>query len=142
MQYSTSTTPINSPPQPSSHTNGSINSTLESRVESIDPFSEVLHLSSSRPSSPRRTIRQVDYDIKELMKLESELKCSVCKNFYDLPMTSKCQHTFCAGCAKFEYNNNLTGLCCPICGVSFTSFTQFYKNIMIEDLIKEYKDNR
>jgi hypothetical protein len=137
MQCSASTTPTCSP--------NSTFSALHLRVNSVDSFSEV-QLPSSR-ITPQRSTRKVDIEfvsdeLINLIKLESELKCSVCKDFYDIPMSSKCQHTFCAGCAKFDYNNKSTGLCCPICENSFTSFAQFYKNTLIEDLIKEYKNNR
>ncbi|RIA88747.1 hypothetical protein C1645_806621 [Glomus cerebriforme] len=129
MQYSASTTPLRSPYMSSS------TSALHLRVDFV---SEVAHC---HINSPQHITRQVDTECA-LSELESELKCSVCKDFYDVPMSSKCQHTFCAECAKFDYNNKKTGLCCPTCGYSFTSFTQFYKNTLIEDLIKEYKSNR
>jgi hypothetical protein len=136
MHNSTSTTPLDLPSQMSSLT--SIDSV------DIDPFSEELHLAKSRPISPQRNTQQVDSDSDsdELTKLEMELKCSVCNDFYDVPMSSKCQHTFCAGCTKFDCNNKTTALCCPICENSFTTFTQLYKNTLIEELIKEYKTNR
>ncbi|CAB4440552.1 unnamed protein product [Rhizophagus irregularis] len=111
----------------------------------VDPFSEELHLTKSRPTSLQRNTRQVDSDsddLNGLAELELELKCFVCKDFYNVPMSSKCQHTFCAGCIKFDYNNKTTALCCPICENSFTTFTQLYKNTVIEELIKEYKTNR
>src|SRR4051794_17938647 len=113
MQHSASTSPTFSPLCSPSHMSGSTFSTLHLRVNSVDPFSEVHHLSSSR-ITPHRTTRQVNIELDSdelinLIKLESELKCSVCKDFYDIPMSSKCQHTFCAGCAKFDYNNKSTG---------------------------------
>ncbi|GBC08116.1 hypothetical protein RclHR1_07910005 [Rhizophagus clarus] len=140
MQYSIATTPACL----------SLTNSLTS-IDSVDvdPFSEELHLTTSRPTSPQHNTRQVDIDSDsdsdsddELTKLELELKCPVCNDFYDLPMSSKCQHTFCAGCAKFDCNNKTTGLCCPICENSFTTFTQLCKNTLLEEIIKEYKTNR
>src|SRR5438874_500824 len=96
MQYSASTTPIYSPLCSPSHMSTD-SPTLHSRADSEE-------LLSSRSTS------QVDtefdsYALVNLIKLGSELKCSVCKDFYDIPMSSKCQHTFCAGCTKFDCNN-------------------------------------
>lgn len=140
MFSSVSATPSNLSLDLPSHTSSS--TTIDS-IE-VDPFSEELHLTKSRPTSPQRNTRQVDSDsdLDGLTELELDLKCSVCKDFYNVPMSSKCQHTFCAGCVKFDYNNKTTALCCPICENSFTNFTQLCKNTVIEELIKEYKTNR
>ncbi|CAG8525523.1 12173_t:CDS:2 [Acaulospora morrowiae] len=77
-----------------------------------------------------------------LASLEQYLRCPVCGDYYDLPMSAKCQHTFCAGCIKSNFENKVTALECPVCGHEFTSFAQLCKNSVIEDFVREYRKLR
>ncbi|RHZ77861.1 hypothetical protein Glove_170g10 [Diversispora epigaea] len=74
------------------------------------------------------------------LPIEQYLRCPICKDYYDLPISTKCQHTFCASCMKCNYENKATAMECPVCGYWFTAFTQMCKNAVIEDFLKEYKN--
>lgn len=76
------------------------------------------------------------------LPIEQYLRCPVCSDYYDLPISTKCQHTFCAGCIKCNYENKDTAMECPVCGYLFTAFTQMCKNTVIEEFLKEYKNLR
>ncbi|CAG8715239.1 18221_t:CDS:2, partial [Dentiscutata erythropus] len=76
------------------------------------------------------------------LSIDQRLRCQICNEYYELPVSTKCQHTFCAGCLKCNFENKATAMECPVCGYMFTSFTQICKNSLIEDFVKEYEKMR
>ena len=48
-----------------------------------------------------------------LSRFEATLRCQVCKNFYDSPVTTSCRHTFCSGCIHRCLSSDSPR--CPLC---------------------------
>ncbi|CAG8520241.1 12652_t:CDS:2 [Cetraspora pellucida] len=86
-------------------------------------------------------LTQLETSFNEL-SIDRHLRCQICNKYYELPVSTKCQHTFCAGCLKCNFENKATAMECPICGYWFTSFAQMCKNSIIEDFVKEYEKMR
>ncbi|CAG8752833.1 30207_t:CDS:2 [Gigaspora margarita] len=76
------------------------------------------------------------------LTIDQYLRCQICNDYYELPVSTKCQHTFCARCLKCNFENKATAMECPICGYQFMSFAQICKNSIIEDFVKEYEKTR
>ncbi|CAG8446364.1 5864_t:CDS:2 [Diversispora eburnea] len=101
---------------------------------------------STQPESfESSTFQQSSQSLQSLqsvpsLPIEQYLRCPICKDYYDLPISTKCQHTFCAGCMKCNYENKDTAMECPVCGYWFKTFTQMCKNTVIEDFLREYKN--
>ncbi|KAH7035793.1 uncharacterized protein B0I36DRAFT_239059 [Microdochium trichocladiopsis] len=47
-----------------------------------------------------------------LVAVEAALRCQVCKDFYDTPMLTSCNHTFCSVCIRRALSNEGK---CPLC---------------------------
>lgn len=47
-----------------------------------------------------------------LEAVEAALRCRVCKDFYDTPMLTSCNHTFCSVCIRRALSNEGK---CPVC---------------------------
>ncbi|KAK4618087.1 Postreplication repair E3 ubiquitin-protein ligase rad18 [Fulvia fulva] len=50
--------------------------------------------------------------LKELSSLENALHCQICKEFYDTPMITSCNHTFCSRCIRTSLSADGK---CPAC---------------------------
>ncbi|KAH9470454.1 hypothetical protein Pst134EA_007706 [Puccinia striiformis f. sp. tritici] len=83
---------------------------------------------------PSFSTRRLPSELRTLSTLDSNLRCPVCKEYYQAPVIihiQKCCHTFCSACIRTCFNNNsnnhkigATGLGgvgnsqrCPICKV-------------------------
>ncbi|WPH04485.1 Hypothetical protein R9X50_00737600 [Acrodontium crateriforme] len=50
--------------------------------------------------------------LSSLAALENALHCEICKEFYDTPMITSCNHTFCSKCIRTSLSNDGK---CPAC---------------------------
>jgi hypothetical protein len=50
--------------------------------------------------------------LKSLAAVEAALRCQICKEFYDTPLITSCEHTFCSLCIRRCLNQDGK---CPVC---------------------------
>jgi E3 ubiquitin-protein ligase RAD18 len=50
--------------------------------------------------------------LKSLATVEAALRCQICKEFYDTPLITSCEHTFCSLCIRRCLNQDGK---CPVC---------------------------
>lgn len=64
------------------------------------------------------------------------LLCPICKEYYSGPMQLECLHSFCSLCIRTCLRNRMK---CPICTQEVHSLNQLKKNILIEEIVTEFK---
>lgn len=57
----------------------------------------------------------LDTPLKDFASLENALHCQICKEFYDTPMITSCNHTFCSKCIRTSLSSDGK---CPACRAS------------------------
>ncbi|KAF8509562.1 hypothetical protein JB92DRAFT_2945591 [Gautieria morchelliformis] len=79
-----------------------------------------------------------DFPTDSLRKLDSSLRCTICKDFYDGPVVLHCGHTFCSLCIRSILPNKRE---CPICRVTAKE-THLVRNSMIGEAVNAWSDVR
>ncbi|KAK6332424.1 E3 ubiquitin-protein ligase rad18 [Orbilia brochopaga] len=72
--------------------------------------------------------------IPALQGLETSLRCSVCKEYFNAPMITSCGHTFCSLCIR-KYLSSVQK--CPTCRGSDEE-SKLRKNTLIEELLHSF----
>ena len=91
-----------------------------------------------------KTIKKFEFIITMVKKkfkinwveIKNQLKCSICLDYYTDPIIDSCGHTFCQNCIIKRYKNQNWTLICP---VSNKIITNTKKNIIVENLIKNFR---
>ena len=55
-----------------------------------------------------------NYDHTDEKPMGGEFTCSICKNLFNDPVCTPCDHTFCRKCIKDSVHTGNIG--CPVCG--------------------------
>ena len=76
--------------------------------------------------------------LKELLPVETALRCQVCKDFFDTPMITSCSHTFCSLCIRRCLTNDGK---CPACRASDQEL-RLRRNWTVEELVEGFKRAR
>jgi len=76
--------------------------------------------------------------ISSLAALDSALRCQVCKDFYENPMITSCQHTFCSLCIRRSLSNDGK---CPACRANEQEL-KLRRNGALEDAVEAFKRSR
>ena len=76
--------------------------------------------------------------IKELLPVETALRCQVCKDFFDTPMITSCSHTFCSLCIRRCLTNDGK---CPACRTPDQEL-RLRRNWTVEELVEGFKRAR
>ncbi|GAA6222707.1 E3 ubiquitin-protein ligase TRIM39-like [Lates japonicus] len=71
----------------------------------------------------------------ETCSLDKHLKCSICMETFEDPVTTACGHSFCKNClnANFRYNDRV----CPLCKKPLTRTPDV--NIILRDIVQQHK---
>ncbi|TFK28728.1 hypothetical protein FA15DRAFT_664762 [Coprinopsis marcescibilis] len=72
--------------------------------------------------------------LTELEKdLSTELNCDICSNLFYQPVTTPCQHTFCAKCLQRSLDHNPT---CPLCRTRLPGYGYFQDHPLNDTLLQ------
>ncbi|RKF58793.1 Postreplication repair E3 ubiquitin-protein ligase rad18 [Golovinomyces cichoracearum] len=80
----------------------------------------------------------LDTPLRSLSRVDSALRCQVCKDFYSTPMITSCAHTFCSLCIRRCLSNDGR---CPTCRGPEQEL-RLRNNGAIEELVEAFKDAR
>lgn len=80
-----------------------------------------------------------DFSNDQLIKLDSSLRCSICKDLITSPMITPCSHSFCSLCIR-ESLTVAAGKC-PVCQTTVTD-GQLKRNTMLSEISEAYKQTR
>uniref|UniRef100_A0A8C6WJK0 Uncharacterized protein n=1 Tax=Neogobius melanostomus TaxID=47308 RepID=A0A8C6WJK0_9GOBI len=72
---------------------------------------------------------------------EERFLCSICLEVFSAPVTTPCGHSFCRACINQHWDNS-DGIKCPVCEVDFRSRPQMKVNIVLAEMIFEFKSNK
>ncbi|XP_074051307.1 tripartite motif-containing protein 43-like [Macrotis lagotis] len=53
--------------------------------------------------------------IEMLQKLQKEITCGICRNYFSQPVTIKCGHSFCQACLSMCWRSEALAFSCPEC---------------------------
>ena len=70
--------------------------------------------------------------------VEQALRCQVCKDFFDTPMTTSCSHTFCSLCIRRCLTTDGR---CPACRTQDQAI-KLRANSTLQELVDAFKDAR
>jgi E3 ubiquitin-protein ligase RAD18 len=76
--------------------------------------------------------------VPRLRDVDSCLRCPICKNFFEAPMSTLCGHTFCSLCLRNARDRNPK---CPMC-VATVDLSKVQKNLVVSEVIEAWKASR
>ena len=76
-----------------------------------------------------------DWPQPEYQDLDRATRCSICKDFYEAPVITKCSHTFCSLCLQRYITINSS---CPACRVT-VALSETRRNHAVEDIVRQFK---
>ncbi|KXT13875.1 hypothetical protein AC579_6883 [Pseudocercospora musae] len=76
--------------------------------------------------------------IPDLAALENALHCQICKEFYDTPMITTCNHTFCSRCIRTSLSSDGK---CPACRASDQA-SKLRNNWAIQEVVATFINAR
>lgn len=76
--------------------------------------------------------------LKSLAPLENALHCQICKEFYDTPMITSCNHTFCSRCIRTSLSADGK---CPACRASDQA-SKLRNNWAIQEVVSTFLEAR
>ncbi|KAG6328155.1 hypothetical protein ID866_10934 [Astraeus odoratus] len=79
-----------------------------------------------------------DFPTNELRQLDASLRCTICSEFYDAPVTLSCGHCFCSLCIREHVSREAQ---CPSCRKP-TAETQLRLNPALEEVVAAWKTSR
>ncbi|KAI9056907.1 hypothetical protein FKP32DRAFT_1585149 [Trametes sanguinea] len=79
-----------------------------------------------------------DADAPGLRALDDALRCDICRDFYDAPVSLVCGHTFCSVCIRSALPVNAT---CPTCRKAVSEST-LRKNVAVETAVATWQKAR
>jgi E3 ubiquitin-protein ligase RAD18 len=76
--------------------------------------------------------------LSSFMRLESALRCQVCKEFYNTPMITSCSHTFCSICIRKCLSSDGQ---CPTCRAGDQP-SKLRRNWTVQELVETFQSAR
>ncbi|CAK1358204.1 Postreplication repair E3 ubiquitin-protein ligase rad18 [Cercospora beticola] len=80
----------------------------------------------------------LDTPLKAFAPLENALHCQICKEFYDTPMITSCNHTFCSRCIRTSLSADGK---CPACRASDQA-SKLRNNWAIQEVVATFLEAR
>lgn len=72
---------------------------------------------------------------------EQQLRCGLCQNVFNNPVSIPCGHNYCRGCIKSHWDARTT--CeCPICEKAFKLRPDLRVNWVLHDITEQFKRSR